>query len=138
MSDATASSDESPPFSAICNLLDDLEMLLQRYKAPNTKLTKKTFRERQNKTISQWIMYFNPGILSNSSATLAVLSLLFPKLRRERVVFLQEHTLSAALAHVMGMGKDGTQRLRNWKSKYEDYGTAVEKEVALRVVSLKN
>ena len=64
---------------------------------------------------------------------LAVLSLLFPDLRKERVYTMKEHTLSRVLAKAMGMGPQWLLRLSNWRLEYKDFGSAVESIIKQRV-----
>jgi hypothetical protein len=134
-----SSTDPNLPFAVICDFLNDLENLLQRYQAPKTKLTLPAFKTERTNKIESWSLRYNPRILSDEATLLAVLSCLFPKLRRERVYFLAEHTISAAIARALGMGKAGTADLRNWKvkQKYDDFGLVVENAVSLRVCPQK-
>lgn len=133
-----ASTDEKLPFSAICSLLNDLESLLERYKAPKTTLSRSEFRARQTKTIKRWHEYYKSRIVCDSTSVLAVLSLLFPELRRDRVYYVKEPKLAEILARVLGMGNRGLEGLRNWRLKHRDFGTAFEKAMKLRVWCFKD
>jgi hypothetical protein len=132
-----SSTDTNLPFAVICDFLDDLESLLHRYQAPKTKLTLHAFKTERTNKIETWNLRYNPRIMSDEATLLAVLSCLFPLLRRERKYFLQVHTISAVIARALGMGKPGIAELRNWKVKFKDkdFGLAVEHVVSLRVLS---
>jgi hypothetical protein len=69
---------------------------------------------------------------------LAVLSLLFPELRRDRVYYVKEPKLAEILARVLGMGNRGLEGLRNWRLKHRDFGTAFENAMKLRVWCFKD
>src|ERR1700721_4633708 len=123
------SSDKPLSFEAICSLLDALEDVLNRYQAPKHPITRPVFKSRQRKQAVDWAKFYQSSIVKDSQSTLSVLGLLFPDLRRERVYVLKEHTLSAVLARAVGMGREGLERLRNWRLENKDFGYAVEKEM---------
>src|SRR5579859_3043656 len=113
-------------FKDICRFLDVLESLLNEYQAPKTKLKKPTFKVRQRTEAQAWTKFYKNAILKDSESILAVLGLLFPDLRTERVYTMQEFTLSRVLAKAVGMGPRWLKKLRNWRMEYNDFGSAVE------------
>ena len=121
-------------FEAICILLDKLEGLLNLYRAPKSKLKKRDFKARQREIVKRWATDYNSSILTDNHSVLAVLSLLFPDLRSERVFVMKEHVLSKVVTTALGMGQEASERLRkNWRLQEKDFGTAVEKIMKGRV-----
>jgi hypothetical protein len=121
-------------FSAVCSLLNKLETLHTRYYAPGTNnFTKPEFGKRQRSLVSQWTEFYNPIILKDSQAALAVLSLLFPYLRTDRVYVMKEHVLAGVVARALGMGNEGINRLRKWRLNDGDFGVALERTMTRRV-----
>src|SRR5437667_4152659 len=117
--------DDTLTFSAICSLLDKLEVLRTRYYAPSTKkFIKREFGERQRTLVSQWTEFYNPIILKDAKLVLATLSLLFPDLRTDRVYVMKEHVLAGVIARAFGMGSQGLNRLRKWRLNDGDFGVA--------------
>jgi len=121
-------------FKDLCRFLDVLENLLNEYQAPNTRLKKPTFNARRRKEAQGWAAFYKDAIHRDSESMLAVLSLLFPDLRKERVYTMKEYTLSRVLAKAMGMGPQWLLRLNNWRLEYKDFGSAVESILKKRVV----
>ena len=129
-----ANCDNYLSFSAICLLLDKLETLRTRYHAPGTKkFTKREFGTRQRTLVSQWTEFYNPIILKDSEPILAILSLLFPHLRTDRVYVMKEHVLAGVIARAFGMGNQGLHRLRKWRLNDGDFGVALERVMTRRV-----
>ena len=120
-------------FKDLCRFLDVLENLLNEYQAPNTRVKKPTFNARRRKEAHGWATFYKDAIHRDSESMLAVLSLLFPDLRKERVYTMKEHTLSRVLAKAMGMGPQWLLRLSNWRLEYKDFGSAVESIIKQRV-----
>jgi hypothetical protein len=90
------------------------------------------------KTIKRWHEYYKSRIICDSASVLAVLSLLFPELRRDRVYYVKELKLAEVLAHVLGMGNNGLKGLRNWRLNHRDFGIAIEKAMKFRVWCFKD
>jgi hypothetical protein len=121
-------------FKAICSLLDELEGLLNRYRALKSKLKKRDFKARQREIVERWATDYKSSILIDNHSVLAVLSLLFPDLRNQRVFTMKEHVLSKVVTTALGMGGEASERLRkNWRLQEKDFGTAVEKIMKGRV-----
>jgi hypothetical protein len=120
-------------FKDICCFLDVLEGLLNEYQAPKTRLKKPAFKARQRKEAHAWAGFYRDAIHRDSDSILAVLSLLFPDLRKERVYTMQAFTLSRVLAKALGMGPQWLKKLRNWRLEYKDFGNAVEGIMEQRV-----
>jgi hypothetical protein len=121
-------------FEAICSLLDELESLLNLYRAPKSKLKKRNFKARQRDIVERWATEYNASILKDNQSVLAVLSLLFPDLRSERVFTMKEHVLSKVVSTALGMSEEASEKLRkNWRLQEKDFGTAVEKIMKGRV-----
>ena len=124
-------------FAAICSLLEELEALLNVYRAPKSKLKKRDFKARQRQIVERWATVYNFSILKDNQSVLAVLSLLFPDLRCDRVYTMKEHVLSRVVTKVLGMGVEALEKLRkNWRLQDKDFGTAVEKIMRGRVCIL--
>ena len=120
-------------FKDLCCFLDVLENLLNEYQAPNTRVKKPMFNARRRKEAKGWATFYKDAIHRDSGSMLAVLSLLFPDLRKERVYTMKENTLSRVLAKAMGMGPQWLLRLSNWRLEYKDFGSAVESILKQRV-----
>ena len=129
-----------PPlqFSRICDLLDVLEKLYNRYHAPGTKLLLRNFRQERRETLRRWVDQHRP-LLNDAATVCAVLSLLLPQVRTDRVYYLSEKkTMVTAARKAMGMGKRGEERMMQWRENEGELGLCLEKEMALRVHSLLN
>jgi hypothetical protein len=121
-------------FEAICSLLDELEGLLNLYRTPKSKLKKGDFKARQREIVERWAAEHNSSILKDNHSVLAVLSLLFPDLRSERVFVMKERILSKVVTTALGMGEEASEKLRkNWRLQQKDFGTAVGKIMKGRV-----
>jgi DNA ligase N terminus len=128
-----ANSEENLSFEAICSLLDKLEALRSRYKLSGTKLTQTEFRRRQKTLLCEWSHYYNTLILKDDQSILAVLSLLLPDLRTDRVYFLKEQTLAPVIGRTMGIGSLGVNKLINRRPTEGDFGLALERTMIHRV-----
>jgi len=131
-----ASSPQELSFAEICSLLDQLEILRNKYRAPGNKLTRTDFAARKKSQIDKWTKYYRPVIMKDSDSILATLSLLFPDLQANRTYTMQEHVLSKVVSRVLGIGARGENGLRNWRLNDGDFGAAMERIMKGRVILL--
>jgi DNA ligase N terminus len=125
--------DQSLQFSRICELLDALERLYNRYRTGKPKLGRTEFRQKRLETLRNWIGHCCELLLVDAETVYAALSLLLPDWR-DRVYNLGEaKTIVSAVCQAMGMGKTTEQELLQWRVKERDFGLALEKQMARRV-----
>jgi hypothetical protein len=113
----------NPPlqFSWICDLLDALEKLYNRYHAPGTKPDLREFREKRKEKFRNWVG--DHIHLLNDAATLcAFLSLLLPEVTTDRKHYLSEKTIVTTASKAMEMGKRGEERMQQWRENERDLG----------------
>jgi len=130
-----ANSTQELSFADICSLLNELENLRKKYRAPGNKLTRTEFSARKKANVDQWTKYYKPVIMKDSDSILATLSLLFPDLQADRTYTMKEHALSKVVSRVLGMGARGENGLRNWRLNDGDFGAAMERIMKGRVSS---
>ena len=123
-------------FADICSLLNKLEVLRNKYRAPGNRITRTKFTTNKSSQIDQWIRDYKPVIMKDSGSILAALSLLFPHLQADRTYTMKESALTKVVSRVLGMGPRGEKELGNWKLNDGDFGVAMEKIMKDRVIVL--
>jgi hypothetical protein len=129
-----ANPDNDLSFAEICSLLDGLEALRYRYRAPGNRLSLKQFIAKKTSLVDRWCKHFEPAIKKDSDTILATLSLLFPDLQTQRTYSMQEHVLSKIVSRILRIGVKGENELRNWRLNDGDFGAAMKKVMEGRVI----
>jgi hypothetical protein len=122
-------------FSSVCALLDELEWLLSRFLS--SKLNEDSLKIKQARLVERWALVHRDLIYASQGTLCATLSLLFPKLRRDRVYALKELTLSRALGVAVGLGPQLIDELQNWRTSHKTFENAVETLMKSRVHALQ-
>jgi DNA ligase N terminus len=124
-----------PPlqFSRICNLLDALERLYNRYRTGKPKLGRTEFRRIRLETLRNWIDHHRNELFIDAATVYAMLSLLLPDWRDRKYNLGEAKTMAPAVCQAMGMGKTTENELLQWRVKERDFGLALERQMARRV-----
>ncbi|OLL24090.1 DNA ligase 4 [Neolecta irregularis DAH-3] len=112
-------------FGDVCNLLEALE------RAQLAKLSKIRTKQVYSETLNVFFNCHKDILKNNSKMTLALLSMLLPDMRKDRVYALRENSLVKIFTKVLDIEHRKTQ-LENWReSGNGDLGTALKRIVDL-------
>ena len=118
---------EEMPFKFIylCDLLSTLESLSTH----DPPLLPASVRDKYQRTIAQWFRSHRARIDGlDPSASVALLSALFPERRTDRVYNLQPPSLTKVLGRCLGLGVSRRKELERWKEPGRgDLGACVER-----------
>lgn len=121
-------------FPEICDLLDTLQKLLDKY--TSSKMKKRVFYNREATVVRNWVSERELKVKKDSTTLLAFFSLVLPYFRMDRHYFIKEHNLSSVLAKAMGVGPKTVEEFEQWRTTYGDFGLAVENVLKRRVWNL--
>lgn len=111
-------------FNDICDLLEALEKI----STEKVRLDAKKARAKSEKTISEWFARHRQALDDHSTNGGAILSIILPHWRKDRVYNLQSAALSKKLAKVLSLNHGRVALLNSWMDRGQgDLGACIER-----------
>lgn len=98
-------------FAHICDLFDELEA--NQIRKSHTLIPRRTTPDEIS--VTTWLHKHRKGIYNDETSKLAVLSLVFPERRPDRVCALRERKLVPLLGACLGLGTERLRQLNLWQ-----------------------